>query len=108
MIVQLRNQIHQMKVRSGLKDVYQNNLHTISPQSLRTFLNMAQVHLSDPEFSEKPRATDDNEEIEDVEVIGIQKFKSILREESRKKLTSQFIWGSMKAINNDQLVEQLQ
>lgn len=69
---------------------------------------MAQVHLSDPEFSEKPRATDDNEEIEDVEVIGIQKFKSILREESRKKLTSQFIWGSMKAINNDQLVEQLQ
>lgn len=108
MIEQLRNQIHQIKVRSGLKDVHQNNLHKISAQSLRTFLNMASVHLSDPELSPNQIKADENEEVEDVVLLGIQKFKSILKEESRKKIPSRFNWGSMKAVNVDQPSELLQ
>lgn len=90
-----------MKVRSGLKDIYQNNLHPISPQSLRTFLQMAQVHLSDPKLSDHNRATDDNDDVDDVEVLGILKLKAIMRDEHRKHLPSRFIWRSMKPTNTD-------
>lgn len=94
-----------MKVRSGLKDVYQNNLHKISAQSLRTFLNMASVHLSDPELSPNQIKADENEEVEDVVLLGIQKFRLILKE---KKIPARFNWGSMKAVNVDQPSELLQ
>lgn len=84
-----------MKTRSGLKDVYQNNPHPISEPTMRIFLHMAHVHLSDPEYSRYKRSTDDNDEIDDIESLGIEKLKSILNIEARKKFASRFVWGSM-------------
>lgn len=89
-----------MKVRSGLKDIYQNNLHPITKQSLRTFLHMAQVHLCDPTLSHNEPATDNNDEIDDVYVLGILKLQSIIRDENCKKVPSRFIWALMHANNN--------
>jgi hypothetical protein len=90
-----------MKGRSGLKDIYQNNPHPISDQTLRNFLHMAQVHLSDPQFSKYDRSTDNNDEIDDIETLGIEKLTSILNIEARKNLPSRFIWGAMSAKNKD-------
>lgn len=84
-----------MKFRSGLKAVYQNNLHPISEPTMRNFLHMAQVHLSDPEYSQYNRSADDNDEIDDIETLGIGKLRLILNIEAQKKLPSRFIWGSM-------------
>lgn len=98
--VQLRELIHQMKVRSGLKDVYQNNRHVISPQTMRNFLRMAQVHLCDPELSTNTRDLDNNDEVDDIEVLGIEKLFSIVQEEARKNKDSRFLWGSMDLINS--------
>lgn len=86
-----------MKVRSGLKDIYQNNYHPITEQSMKNFLHMAQIHLCDSEISDNTRSTEDNDEVGDVEALGIQKLKSIIKTEARKKLPSRFIWGSMSA-----------
>lgn len=91
-----------MKTRSGLKDVYQNNPHPISEQSMKNFLHMAQVHLSDPKYSEYNRSQDNNDELDDIETLGIEKFKSILKIEARKRLASRFIWGSMSTSDPDE------
>jgi nitric oxide reductase large subunit len=56
---------------------------------------MAQVHLSNPEYSQYKRSADENDEIDDIETLGIEKFRSILNIEARKNLASRFIWGSM-------------
>lgn len=58
---------------------------------------MAQIHLCDPEISEHSRSTKDNEEVGDVQALGIQKLKAILKNEARKRLPSRFMWGSMSA-----------
>lgn len=88
-----------MKHRSGLKNIYQNNLHPIPPKSLKMFLNMAQVHMCDTRTPGNYRALDHDSEINDIHVLGIQKFKNILRIEARKNLTSRFTWGSMHEKN---------
>lgn len=88
-----------MKVRSGLKDIYQNNRHVISPQTLQNFLRMAQVHLSDPQLSEKTRDMDNNEEVDDIEVLGIEKLFLIVQEEARKHKDSRFMWGTTEVIH---------
>lgn len=88
-----------MKECSGLKNIYQNNLHPISPKSLKMFLNMAQVHMCDRTILENGCSLDNDFEIHDVYVIGLENFKSILRNESRKNLTSRFTWVSMKEQN---------
>lgn len=87
-----------MKLRSGLKDVYQNNRHAISPQSLKNFLRMARVHLCDPGLCEITRDLDDNDEVDDIEVLGIEKLFSIVQEEERKNKCSRFQWGSNNLI----------
>lgn len=98
-MIQLRRQIQQMKIRSGLKMVYQNNPHPISPQSLRTFLKMAQVHMCDTSISDNSHIQDDQSEVENILVHGIDKFKAIIRAETQKGQTSRFTWGSMKERN---------
>lgn len=62
---------------------------------------MAQIHLCDSEISTNTRSTDDNDEIGDVEALGIAKLKSILKTEARKKIPSRFLWGSMSARTNN-------
>lgn len=97
--IQLRELIQKMKEQSGLKNIYQNNVHPISPKSLKMFLNMAQVHMCDRDIGENSRSLDNDFEIHDVHLLGLEKFKHILRIESRKNLTSRFTWGSMKESN---------
>lgn len=102
----LREQIHQMKWRSGLKDIYQNNIHDISPASMKGFLRFALLHLSDPAISKNSRSSED-EEVDNIDLMGVRKLKAILKLEARLGVPSRFIWGSMHARNTDidQLIE---
>lgn len=88
-----------MKLRSGLKDIYQNNGHLISPQTLQNFLRMAQIHLCDPDLTKNTRDMNNNDEVDDIEVLGIHKLFSIVQEEARKQKDSRFLWGSMNVLN---------
>lgn len=99
--IQLRKQIQQMKEKSGLKDIYQSNPHRITPGSLQSFLHMAQIHMCDVDIPNNHRYTNDNDQVEDIEVLGIQKLKKIVKEEWRKQIPSQFLWGSTKERNTD-------
>lgn len=49
--------------------------------------------MCDRAISGNQRPIDNDFEINDVQVLGLEKFKSILRVEYRKKLTSRFTWG---------------
>lgn len=88
-----------MKIRSGLKDIFQNTPHPISPKSLKVFLNMAQVHMCDTTISNNTQNLDDNNEVDDIELLGILKLKSILNVEAQMQETSRFTWGSMRERN---------
>lgn len=55
--------------------------------------------MCDRAISGNQRPIDNDFEINDVQVLGLEKFKSILRVEYRKKLTSRFTWGSMNEQN---------
>lgn len=88
-----------MKERSGQTNIYQNNLHPISPKSLKMFLNMAQIHMCDITISENVRSLDNDSELDDILLLGLDKFKRILRNKARKNLTSRFTWGSMNERN---------
>lgn len=90
-----------MKERSGLKDIYQSNPHTITPGSLHSFLHMAQVHMCDLDSSNNHRDTDDNDQVDDIEGLGIAKLKKILKEECQKQIPSRFSWGSTKERNTE-------
>lgn len=60
---------------------------------------MAQVHLCDPELSSNTRNIEDNDEVDDIEFLGIQKPFAIVQEEARKNKDSRLLWGSTEVIN---------
>lgn len=55
--------------------------------------------MCDRDIGENSRSLDNDFKIHDVHLLGLEKFKHILRIESRKNLTSRFTWGSMKESN---------
>lgn len=58
-------------------------------------MNMAQVHMCDTSLADNMRDLDDNDEVDDIEALGISQLQQIFKVEAQKKIPSRFAWGSM-------------
>lgn len=82
-----------MKIRSGLKDVYQNNKNPISPQSLQNFIRM--INNENQSQSEPSTHTEDkaNQKIVDTLGLGALKMQEQILSELIHDRSSRFKWG---------------
>lgn len=62
---------------------------------------MARDHLADPSLVDTPRSQDDVDEVNDIYLLGIEKFQSLLSTEALSNETSRFTWGFLEAELND-------
>lgn len=93
----MRQIIHWLKLRSGMKDIYQSQSVQITDRSLLLFMRMARDHLTDPLIRSTTRSIPNIECIKDFYRSGIAQFQNILTEEARKDKGNKFKLGSVLA-----------
>lgn len=89
----MRETIHRLKLRTGLKDVYQSKSIKITDRSLLPFIRMARDHLIDPAIRSTQRPIPNIKPMKDFYTSGIIRFQTILTEESRRNKDHKFKLG---------------
>lgn len=80
--------MHQLRLRSGLKAVFQNNKRRVTVVSQTNFYMYAERNLINPNPTRQP------EETPNVLVTGLKKLQLTLKQEAEKGQRSEFRWGS--------------
>lgn len=86
-IFQLRKLLHLLKIRAGLKLIFQNNKPKLTGPSLANFLRVAE-RLFDTESSYRSPPP-----VTNIFVEGIHKMQKIIQETALNGTPSKFRWG---------------
>ena len=94
--MKLRQLLHQVRIRSGLKDIYQNNKHPISDQSLSNYLRMCfDNERTLNEVNKNPEKNPDSK-VTDIFTSGTEKMVLTLLKELHYDTPSRFRWGMIQ------------
>lgn len=91
--MKLRQLLHQVKIRSGLKDIYQNNKHPISDQSLSNYLQMCYKDAQTLNGGNRNTGKNPYTPITDIFSSGTEKMILSLLKDLHYNTPSRYRWG---------------